>query len=78
VHRGASVLLQFHQFIYIDSARYDWNSGGFTGMTKEELVEKIKGLLTTDDDLSFLLQLKMEDLKTLIASIRDRVDQVGR
>jgi hypothetical protein len=47
-------------------------------MTKEELVEKIKGLLTTDDDLSFLLQLKMEDLKTLIASIRDRVDQVGR
>jgi hypothetical protein len=47
-------------------------------MTKEELVERIKGLLRTDDDLSFLLQLRMEDLKTLIASIRDRVDQVGR
>ena len=47
-------------------------------MTKEELVKKIKGLLRTDDDLSFLLQLKMEDLRTLIASIRDRVDQVGR
>jgi hypothetical protein len=47
-------------------------------MTKEELVEKIKGLLRTDDDLSFLLQLKMEDLKTLIANIRERVDQVGR
>ena len=45
-------------------------------MTKEELVEKIKGLLKADDDLSFLLQLRMEDLKTLIASIRDRVDQV--
>jgi hypothetical protein len=30
-------------------------------MTKEELVEKIKGLLKTDDDLSFLLQLRMED-----------------
>ena len=48
------------------------------GMTKEELVEKIKGLLKTDDDLSFLLQLRLEDLKTLIARIRERVDQVGR
>ena len=47
-------------------------------MTKEELVEKIKGLLRTDDDLSFLLQLKIEDLKILIANIRDRVDQAGR
>ena len=47
-------------------------------MTKEELVEKIKGLLKTHDDLSFLLQLKIEDLKTLIANIRDRIDQVGR
>jgi hypothetical protein len=47
-------------------------------MTKEELVEKIKGLLKADDDLSFLLQLRMEDLKTLIANIRERVDQVGR
>ena len=48
------------------------------GMTKEELVEKIKGLLKTDDDLSFLLQLRLEDLETLVAMIRDRVDQVGR
>jgi hypothetical protein len=47
-------------------------------MTKEELVEKIKKLLKADDDLSFLLQLRMEDLKTLVARIRDRVDQVGR
>jgi hypothetical protein len=47
-------------------------------MTKEEVVEKIRGLLKTEDDLSFLLQLKMEDLETLIARIRDRVDQVGR
>jgi hypothetical protein len=35
-------------------------------MTKEELVEKIKALLKTDDDL-----------KVLIANIRDGVDQVG-
>ena len=47
-------------------------------MTKEELVKKIKGLLKTDDDLSFLLKLSLEELKTLIAGIRDRVDQVGR
>jgi hypothetical protein len=44
------------------------------GMTKEELVEKIKKLLRTDDDLNFLLQLKMEELKTLISRIRDRMD----
>lgn len=43
-------------------------------MTKEELVVKIKKLLNTDDDLGFLLQLKLEDLKTLIARIRERVD----
>ena len=47
-------------------------------MTKEELVKKIKKLLKTDDDLSFLLQLRLEDLETLIAMIRDRVDQAGR
>jgi hypothetical protein len=47
-------------------------------MTKEEPAERIKKLLKTDDDLSFLLQLRLEDLKTLIAGIRDRADQVGR
>jgi hypothetical protein len=47
-------------------------------MTKEELVKKIKGLLRTNDDLSFLLQLRLKELETLIASIRDRVDQVGQ
>jgi hypothetical protein len=47
-------------------------------MTNEELVKKINELLRADDDLNFLLPLKMEDLKTLIANIRERVDQVGR
>jgi hypothetical protein len=47
-------------------------------MTKEELVEKIKGLLSADDDLSFLMKLGLEELKILIARIRERVDQVGR
>ena len=51
---------------------------GLEGMTKEDLVKKIKELLKADDDLSFLLQLRLEDLKILVARIRERVDQVGR
>ena len=46
-------------------------------MTKEKLVEKIRELLKTDNDLDFLLILKKEDLESLVAYIRDRVDQVG-
>ena len=46
-------------------------------MTKEELVEKIKELLKTDNDLNFLLELKKEELERLVACIRDRVDKVG-
>ncbi len=46
-------------------------------MTREKLVEKIKELLKTDNDLNFLLVLKKEDLEKLLACIRDRVDQVG-
>ena len=46
-------------------------------MTKEELVEKIKELLKSDNDLNFLLELRKEDLESLVACIRDRVDKVG-
>ena len=46
-------------------------------MTKEKLVEIIQGILNTDIDLSFLLQLKKSELEILVACIRDRVDQVG-
>ena len=46
-------------------------------MTKEELVEKIKELLKTDIDLDFLLELKKEEIESLVACIRDRVDQGG-
>ncbi len=45
-------------------------------MTKEELVGKIRELLKTDNDLSFLLQLKRKEIETLIACIRDRVDNL--
>lgn len=43
-------------------------------MTKEKLIGKIKEILKTDSDLSFLLQLNQSDVETLIACIRDRVD----
>ena len=45
-------------------------------MTKEKLVEKIKDLLKTDNDLNFLLELKKEELERLVACIRDRVDRI--
>ena len=45
-------------------------------MTKERLVEKIKELLRAEADLAFLLDLKKKNLETLIACIRDRVDQL--
>jgi hypothetical protein len=43
-------------------------------MTKEKLVEKIIEILKADIDLSFLLTLQKEELETLTACIRDRVD----
>ena len=46
-------------------------------MTKEELIRKIGKLLKTDLDFDFLEILKLEELETLIACIRDRVDQAG-
>lgn len=46
-------------------------------MTNEELVKKINELLRSDADLDFLLMQKKMDLEKLVASIRERVDQVG-
>ncbi len=45
-------------------------------MTKDKLVEKIRDLLKTDNDLNFLLELKKEELESLVACIRDRVDRI--
>ena len=45
-------------------------------MTNEELVGKIREILKTDNDLNFLLQLKKKEVETLIACIRDRVDNL--
>jgi len=46
-------------------------------MAKEELIEIIQGILNTDIDLSFLLQLEKSELEKLLATIRDRVEQAG-
>ena len=45
-------------------------------MTKDKLVEKIKEILKTDNNLDFLLELKKEELERLVACIRDRVDRI--
>ena len=42
-------------------------------MTKEELLEIITKLLKTDLKLDFLFRLELEELKVLVASIRDRI-----
>ena len=45
-------------------------------MKKEELVQKIEELLKTDIDLRFLLNLRKEQIETLVACIRDRIDHI--
>ena len=45
-------------------------------MTKEKLIEIIQGILNTDIDLSFLLQVKEDELEKLVAAIRERIEQV--
>jgi hypothetical protein len=46
-------------------------------MDKKQLIETIKRILRTEADLSFLSQLKETDLETLLASVRDRVENIG-
>jgi hypothetical protein len=48
-------------------------------MTKDELLKIINDLLKTDiDHLKFLLKLEKAELETLVALIRDRVEQFGK
>jgi hypothetical protein len=44
-------------------------------MTKDQLIETIKKILSTENDLSFLLKLEKPELETLVASIRGRMDR---
>jgi hypothetical protein len=43
-------------------------------MSNEKLIQIIQDLLRTDQDLSFLKELKKEDLERLVACIRDRIN----
>jgi hypothetical protein len=42
---------------------------------KDDLVDLLKKILRTNADLDFLSDLEQKDLETLIAVIRDRIDQ---
>ena len=44
-------------------------------MNKQVLIEILRKVLETDADLDFLLKLTHEDLETLVACVRGRVDQ---
>lgn len=46
-------------------------------INNEGLLEIIKKLLKTDTDLDFLLKLPENDLRTLVACIRERFDQLS-
>ncbi len=47
-------------------------------MTKEELVDLVRKILNTEADLDFLPDLGQRELETLIACIRDRIEQEKR
>ena len=47
-------------------------------LTKERLIEIVKGLLKTDLDLDFLQKMDQAELESLVACIRDRVDSIGK
>ena len=45
---------------------------------KDDLVDLLKKILQTNVNLDFLSDLEQKDLETLIAVIRDRIDQEKR
>ena len=44
-------------------------------ISKEELIKILNGLLKTETNLDFLLELKKEDLERLVAVVRDRLEE---
>jgi hypothetical protein len=50
-------------------------SNAQNALNKDELLEIIKGLLSTDLKLDFLLQLSEGELETLVVCVRERLDQ---
>jgi hypothetical protein len=47
-------------------------------MTKEDLVDLLKKILNTETELDFLFALEQRELETLIACIRNRIEQEKR
>ena len=47
-------------------------------LTKDKLIEIIRGLLQARVELGFLLKLDQVELETLVACIRDRVDRARK
>jgi len=47
-------------------------------MNKEKLIETIRRVLGTGNDLSFLMKLTETELETLVASIRGQADRETR
>ena len=47
---------------------------GICAMIKSELIDTIKRLLNVEDDPIFLKKLTEKELETLVAYIRDRLD----
>ena len=45
-------------------------------MQREKLLETLQRILKTDADLRFLLKLEEHEIETLIACIRERVDNL--
>jgi len=60
--------------LWIDLAdRLDYS----TRMTKEQLIDIIKRLLETDVALDFLSKPSRSEIETLVAAVRNRVENFG-
>jgi hypothetical protein len=44
-------------------------------MSKKELIKIFKGLLKTETNLDFLLELKRKDIERLVAVVRGRLEE---
>ena len=45
-------------------------------LTKTEILEKLLKLVQTDRDMNFLLSLDENDLKTLLITLRERIENM--
>ena len=62
----------------MESERKPSSAAMSNDITKEKLIDIIKGLLKTDTDLRFLQELHRGDLEKLVACVRDRIDRLEK